>query len=172
MQKLMVIQTYACALYGSNLWNLYGSSAEQVYKCWNISVRDAWGVPRLTRTYIVDNLLSGFLPPIKQLVIRRYVQFVQGLVTSSNPVLSTLSHWAIKTVQSTTGLNVANIRHEFGLDPLLHGSTLFTVKRKQIPENHEEDLKLLADLLAQQLVEPEPNIVSELQTVIDNICKR
>ena len=95
VQKLKAIQTYACALYGSNLWNLYGSSAGQVYKCWNISVRDAWGVPRLTRTYIVDNLLSGSLPPIKQVVIRRYVRFVQGLMTSSNPVLSILSQWAI-----------------------------------------------------------------------------
>ena len=93
-------------------------------------------------------------------------------MTSSKKVLSTLSHWAIKTVQSTTGLNVANICHEFGLYPLMHGSSMFTVNRKLIPKNHEENLKLLSDLLEQQLVKPEPSIVSELQTVIDNICKR
>ena len=120
----------------------------------------------------VDNLLAGSLPPIKQLVIRRYVRFVQGLVTSENPVLSTLSHWATNTVQSTTGLNVANIHQEFGLDPLVHGPTMFTVKKRDIPENKEEDLELLENLLQQQLVETEPDIVSELQTVIDNICTR
>ena len=113
LQKLTAIQTYACAMYGSNLWNLYGPAACQMYKCWNVSVRYAWGVSRLTRTYIVDNLLSGSLPPIRQLVIRRYVRFVQGLTTSSNPVLSTLSQWATNTVQSVTGLNMTNIRQEF-----------------------------------------------------------
>ena len=76
LQKLTAIQTYACALYGSNLWDLYGPKVNQMYKCWNISVRDAWGVSRLTRTYIVDNLLSAHLPPIRKLVIRRYIRFV------------------------------------------------------------------------------------------------
>ena len=49
---------------------------------------------------------------------------------------------------------------------------MFTVTRKEIPENNEEDLQLLADLLQQQMAETEPDIVSELQVVIDNICKR
>ena len=71
LQKLAAIQTYACALYGSNLWDPYGPAACQTYKCWNVSVRDAWGVTRLTRTYIGDHLLAGSLPPIRQLVLRR-----------------------------------------------------------------------------------------------------
>ena len=97
LQKLSAIQTYACALYGSNLWDLYGPTANQMYKCWNISVRDAWGVSRLTRTFIVDHLLSGSFTPIRQLVIRRYVRFVQGLISSTNPVVSTLANWAVNT---------------------------------------------------------------------------
>ena len=172
LQKLTAIQTYACAMYGSNLWNLYGPAACQMYKCWNVSVRDAWGVSRLTRTYIVDNLLSGSLPPIKQLVTRRYVRFVQGLSTSLNPVLSTLSYWATKTVQSVTGLNITNIRQEFGLDPLLNGPSMFTVKSKDIPENGNEILELLETLLQQQLQETEPDIVTELQTIINSFCER
>ena len=129
-------RSYACSLYGANLWNLYGPTAGQVYKCWNISVRDAWSVSRITRTYIVDNLLAGSLPPIKQLV------------------LLTLSHCATNIVQSTTGLDVANIRQEFGLDALVHGPNMFTVKKRDIPQSQEEDLELL------QLVETEPDIVS------------
>ena len=119
------IQTQACALYGSNLWDLYGPAACQTYKCWNVSVRDTRGVTRLTRTYIVDHLLAGSLPPLRQLVLRRYVRFVQSLVSSENPVLSVLSHWAVKTVHSVTGSNVVKIRQEFGLDPLVYGPTLF-----------------------------------------------
>ena len=49
---------------------------------------------------------------------------------------------------------------------------MFIVKKKDIPENCDEDLELLEHLLQQQLVETEPDIVAELQTLIDNICKR
>ena len=137
MEKLTAIQTYACALYGSNLWDLYGQAASQMFTCWNVSVRDAWGLSRLTRTYIVDHLLSGSLPPIRQLVIRRYIRFLQSLVTSDNPVILTLSHWAVKTVKSITGLNVVNIRQEFGCDPLQNGPTNFSTKKRDVPANCE-----------------------------------
>ena len=44
-QKLSAIQTYACSFYGSNLFDLYGPSACQLYRAWQVSVRDAWNVP-------------------------------------------------------------------------------------------------------------------------------
>ena len=172
LQKLTAIQTYACALYGSNLWDLYGPAASQMFTCWNISVRDAWGVSRLTRTYIVDHLLSCSLPPIRQLVIRRYIGFVQSLVTSKNPVISTLSNWAVNTVRSNTGLNLFNIRNEFERDPLLYGSTQFSTKKKDIPENCEENIVLLSNLLQQREEEMDPDIVLELDIVINNVCTR
>ena len=171
LQKLAAIQTYACALYGSNLWNLYGPAAGQMFKCWNVTVRDAWGVTRLTRTHIVDHLLSGNLSPIKQLVIRRYIRFVQGLVKSQNQVLSVLSHWAVNTVQSVTGLNVANIRQEFGLNPLLYGPTLFSVKKKDITEIDQNNMDLLGELLQQKHDEIDPDTILELDGLINNICQ-
>ena len=57
-QKLAAVQTYACSFYGSNLIDLYGQTANQLFKAWQVTVRDAWEVPRQTRTYIVDHLLS------------------------------------------------------------------------------------------------------------------
>ena len=170
IQKLTAIQTYACALYGSNLWDLYGQAASQMFTCWNVSVRDSWGLSRLTRTYIVDHLLSGSLPPVRQLVIRRYIRFVQSLVSSDNPVILALSHWAVKTVKSITGLNVFNIRHEFGCDPLHNGPTNFSTKKTDVPQNCEENLVLLSDLLHQREEEMDPDIVSELDILINNIC--
>ena len=103
LQKLSAIQTYACSFYGSNLWDLYGPAANKVYKAWQVSIRDAWGLPRQTRTYLVDNLLSGTLSNVRQLILRRYVKFVNNLFNSKNPVISTLAFWATRTLQSTTG---------------------------------------------------------------------
>ena len=67
---------------------------------------------------------------------------------------------------------MTNIQQEFCLDPLLHAPSMFTVKRKDIPETGNETLELLENLLQQQLQETEPDIVTELQTVINNLCER
>ena len=98
LQKLSAIQTYSCSFYGSNLYDLYGPAANQLYRAWQISVRDAWGVPRSTRTFIVDHLLSGPFPHIKQLILRRYVKFVKVLVASMNPIVSALAYWGARTI--------------------------------------------------------------------------
>ena len=49
---------------------------------------------------------------------------------------------------------------------------MFIVKGKDIPETGNETLELLDNLLQQQLQETDPDIVTELQTVINNLCKR
>ena len=124
-QKLVSIQTYACAWYGSNLWDLYGDAAQKAYRSWKTTIKMAHGVPRQTRSYLVENFLSFDLPSVKQLIIRRFVNFVQALLTSDNPVIWQLANLAVSTVQSNTGLNVKNIKDEFSLDPLTTNKRLF-----------------------------------------------
>ena len=36
---------YSCSFYGSNLWDLTGSKAQQFYTAWNNCVKMAWGCP-------------------------------------------------------------------------------------------------------------------------------
>ena len=85
----------------------------------------------------------------RQLVIRRYIGFIQSLKTSKNQVISTLSNWAVKTVRSNTGFNLFNIRNEF------------------------ENIELLANLLQQREEEMDPDIVLQLDIVIiNNVCTR
>ena len=117
-QILTAVQIYCCAWYGSCLWNLYGEAAGKAYRSWSATIKMAHNLPRQCRTYIVENYLAGSLPSVRQMIIRRFVQFVQKLVTSENPVMWQLSNLAVTTIRSTTGLNVENIRQEFGLDPL------------------------------------------------------
>ena len=170
LQKLSTVQTYACSFYGSNLYDLYGAAACQLYRAWQVSVRDAWCVPRQTRTYIVDNLLSGPLPHVRQLILRRYVRFVKCLVSSMNPVISTLSHWGVRSLQSVTGKNVANIREEFQVDPLLCGPGVIVVPKREMPDNGAENIELLMRLFEQRNNETDPDIVLNLNSVIVDIC--
>ena len=135
-------------------------------------MRDAWEVSRQTRTYIVDNLLSGTLPHIKQLIIRRYVKFAQNLVKSENPIISGLAYWAVRTRMSTTGKNVANIQDELNVDPLKCESKEVVVKKKEMPDNGDETIELLVRLLNSKSAEVDPEMVTELASLIDNVCEQ
>ena len=108
------------------------------------------------------------------MIIRRYVQFVQKLTTSSNPVIWQLSHLASVTVRSTTGLNIENIRNEFGLDPLKDYKKTFHVEKAPIPADGIERMELLQYL--QEIKSNEQNnfdcenIIAELDGLIWDVC--
>ena len=146
-QKLAAIQTYACAWYGSNLWDLYGDAAQKAFRSWKTTIKMAHGVPRQTRTYLVENLLCCGLPSVKQLLIRRFVQFVQNLLSTENPIISMLAHLSVITVQSTTGLNVKNIQDEFLSDPLTTNKRLFVTTNVKTPIDKQDNIELLNNLL-------------------------
>ena len=137
-----------------------------------MTVRDAWDVPRQTRTYIVEHLLSGPFPHVRQLMLRRYCKFVRGLVMSTNPIISALSHWGIRTRLSTTGSNVANIKEEFSVDPLKCKPMDISVMKRNIPENGEQNMELIERLLNIRADEIEPDVVDEINELISNICEQ
>ena len=117
-QKLTAVNMYCNSWYGSMLWDLYGQAAGRAFRSWNTTVKIAWGVERATHTYIVDHLLAGDIPSVRQQVVQRYCKFVKGLLSSRNPIICTLANMAVETAESTTGLNIMNIRTEFGMNPL------------------------------------------------------
>ena len=168
-QKLTAIQTYSCSWYGSMLWNLYSESANKCYRSWNTTVRMAHQLPRQTRTYIVENYLTE-LPSVKQLIIRRYVKYIQCLLSSNNETIWNLANLAINTTRSVTGLNVTNIREEFGLDPVLVDRSEFFVEKREIPDNGMENIELLDYLLYLRNTETEEDIIAELNAVITDVC--
>ena len=168
-QKLTAVQTYSCAWYGSMLWDLYSNSANKAYRSWNTTVKMSHNLPRQTRTFIVENYLSP-LPSVKQIIIRRYVQYLQSLLSSPNPIICQIAHLAVNTTRSVTGKNVKNIRDEFQLDPLVENKRLFFVNKKVLPLNGQDTIELLDYLLYLRDNETEDDAISELQEVINNVC--
>ena len=130
----------------------------------------AHGVPRQTRSYLVENFLSFDLPSVKQLIIRRFVNFVQALLTSDNPVIWQLANLAVTTVQSNTGLNVKNIKDEFSLDPLTTNKRLFFTTAVEIPFDKTDNIELLNYLLHIRNSEHDEEVVAELDDLIIDIC--
>ena len=171
-QKLVAIQIYACSWYGSNLWHLKSESALKAFRAWNTTIKMSHSLPRQTRTYLVDHLLSYSLPSVQQLITRRFVQFVQTLTSSSNPVIWQLANLAVTTVRSTTGRNVSDIREEYGLDPLVTNKRHFFSRQADVPEGNEENIELLDYLLYFRSKENDADIVSELNDIIFDICTK
>ena len=173
IQILNATQIYCCAWYGSNLWNLYGKAAGKAFRSWSATIKMSHNLPRQCRTFIVDHYLSGSLPSVRQIILRRFIQFTQKLVTSENPVLRQLSNLAVATVQSTTGLNVSNIREEFKLDPLNDYKKLFCVDKSPLPPDGLEVIELLDFLLYirnEEAGTEDTNDMDEIEAVIFNIC--
>ena len=167
-QKLVAVQTYSCAWYGAMLWDLYSTSAYRAYRAWNVTIKMAHDLPRQTRTYIVDNYLCP-LPSVRQLILRRYVQFVQSLMTSDNPIISQLASLSVNSVRSVTGKNICNMREEFGLDPVTINKKKFSVLKTAIPEHGHSNIELLDYLLYLRSNETEEEILDELNELISNV---
>ena len=89
----------------------------QVFNCWSACVKLAWGVPRATHTYLVDNLLAGGLPTIRWSVLARFCTFFVSLRSSSSLTLRVMANLSASDIRSVTGSNLFNIVKEILLDP-------------------------------------------------------
>ena len=116
-QVLTAVNVYAGHFYGSMLWDLASEAAGQVFRCWNTCVKLAWNVPRWTKNYLVDNLLSGTTPPIRKKLLCQYVNFFQSLRKSPLREVRILASVVGRDSGSVTGKNLALLENEFQLDP-------------------------------------------------------
>ena len=110
----MPSQTRFSKLYGAMAWPLYSEKAKQVFNTWSTCVKLAWGVPRATRTYLVDNLLSAGIPSVRACVLARYCKFLSTLRSSPSMEVRVVANIAEADIRSITGSNVYNIEKETG----------------------------------------------------------
>ena len=56
---MKLVSVFLTSFYGSNLWDLFGDSAERLYSSWNIMVRYCYDIPRTSHiTYLVPLILK------------------------------------------------------------------------------------------------------------------
>ena len=90
-------------MYGAMIWPLYSAKAQAVFNTWSTCVKLAWGVPRATHTYLLDNLLSGGIPSMRSNVLARYYTFYTSLMRSSSLAVRVLANICSHNVRSSTG---------------------------------------------------------------------
>ena len=178
VEVLFAMKIYCCSFYGSMLWDLRGPGATQVYNAWSTAVKLTWCVPRGTRTYLVQKVLSAGLTTAKVDVLSRYANFFRSLRLSPCHEVMVMANLAGRDIRTTTGSNLKLLEEASGLDPWVFCSTRLKEEliRKEKVEVQAQDawrVSYLASLLQKRQVahylaldEEE----AELTDLIDSLC--
>ena len=155
VEVLTAMKIFCCSFYGCMLWDLAGQGASQVFNSWNTAIKLAWFVPRATRTYLVQQVLSTGQTSAKVDILSRYRNFFHGLRKSPCHEVRVMANIAARDLRSSTGSNIRVVQDASGLDPW-RCSALELKKSLEQKEQVTVDLqdkwriKYLATLLAQR----------------------
>ena len=114
-------------------WPLFSGKAVEVFNTWNTCVKLAWGVPRSTHRYFVDNLLSSGIPSLKASLLSCYMTFHESVSTSSSLEVRIVASLATEDIRSTSGSNIHGLRQLLSQLDSSPGSSM-SAKQKLLSE--------------------------------------
>ena len=114
IEVLNALKVYCSSSYGCMLWDLAGDGAVQVFNSWSISVRLTWSVPRATRLYLVQQVLSAGMTSAKVDIMARYMNYLRKSRCYDVAVLANLTG---RDIRSTTGSKLRLLQETSGLNP-------------------------------------------------------
>ena len=171
---LGAVKLYAADLYGGMLTRLGNSTTAQLTNCWNVTVKDSWGVPRATHLYITRWLGSGHTS-LKYDLIARWVKFYKSLLHGPSPEVATVARMAAADVRSTTGENVKYIIDNLGLDPEIASVAQvrneLAAREPTLSEMNVNILRNLGRMIEERSTKMENGEdIVDITMEIDNIC--
>ena len=171
------LTTYCSSFYGSMLWDLGGEKASQLYSAWDTAVKLSWGCPRWTRTFLLQQVLTGDESSARVNILSRYSTFARNLRTSISQEVRTLYNLVSRDLRTTTAKNLEFVTRQSEVDVM----TVSPAKVKQalhknltveIPEQEEWKIKYLGSLLRQReeaKLYVQEDKLSRLQELIDSL---
>ena len=170
VEVLRSLKVFAGDMYGSNLWQLCGGMANQVYHAWDTNIKLAWGVPSGTHTYFVDRMLGCGISHVRSDIMSRYIKFFKSLRESPSVEVSVVVNIVARDIRTTTGNNLQLIRDLSGLDPWCCTSkqmkTVLMDRVTEVPDLDQWRVSYLGKLLEQR----GELHTSQLTKLIDSIC--
>ena len=167
-----LLKIYASSFYVSNLWNLYSPEVDRIYKSWNVTVRNVFGLPWTTHRYWIEPV-SGCQHP-KTFLSSRYVKFVSSLSSCNKSAvryLASLCQGDNRTLLGRTTSRIA-LESNVGLENLQPNDVKLNLKYFPVPEEQEWRVSILSELLD---VRSSNSVIENLTLVdvnqfIDIIC--
>ena len=140
VEVVQAMKVYCSSFYGCMLWDLSGQGAAQVFNSWNTAAKLAWSVPRATRTFLLQQVLTAGVTSAKVDILARYRNFFHGLRRSPCYEVSVMANIASRDLRSTTGSNIRFVEQVSGLD--LWSCNYFELK-EALKQNEMVDVPIL-----------------------------
>ena len=115
-EVLSAVMLYCCDYHGSMLWNFRADAANMFFNSMRTCVKLANHVPRQTKTYLVDHLLSKDLMSAREEILAGFTGFVNKLASSPCREVRVMAALTIHDARTVTGSNVALIEEKSGLE--------------------------------------------------------
>ena len=178
VEVLRAMQVYCSSYYGAMLWNLQSEATQRFCSAWTTAIKLAWGCPRATRSYLVQQVLSCGSISAQSEIQARYCRFFRGLRASSSYEVACLSNLLSRDIRSCIGGNLYYISNLSGKDPWVDSSiaiksALVEAETVDIKHTDKWRVKYLGVLLEQRMqlhylgAEDEEQHVQQL---IESLC--
>ena len=104
---LNLVNTYACNIYGSNIWDLFSTDCQRIFSSYNVMLRNIFNLHRTTHRYILETLSD--VPHLYVQLIARYVTFVNSLLSNDAFEVRCLSNICLSDKTTIIGRSVPMI---------------------------------------------------------------
>ena len=101
---MKLISIYMCDFYGSNLWNLFNASSNDLYIMWNQMIRFVFKLPFRSHRYLLEPISETSHLFTK--LTNRFIKFYSALSNCNKPIVHNLKNIQQSDFRSDFGMNV------------------------------------------------------------------
>ena len=170
--KMKIYEIYCQGFYGSNLWNLFGSKCDRIFKSYNVNVRQTFNVPRETHRYLIEQISENIHP--KVFLSSRFVKFNSSLNNCNKISMRILSRLYEKDLRTVYGKNLAEICSSCNVskEEITPNLVKNQMRYFPLPENEKWRIPALIDLLNVQKNQMEVQGFNnqEIHQMIEFLC--
>ena len=142
--KIWINNVYNTSFYSSPLWSIYSKEYTKLEKSWNVSQRIMLDLPRTTHRYFLEPLSKT--THVTKSLMKRYINFIGRLETSSKNVLRRILHEIRDDCRSTTGRNIRKLLLE-NKTLRLSDINLERLPYKRIPEGEHWKVGMVEEII-------------------------
>ena len=178
--EVLTAQDKYCTSYYGCLagWDLGSAAAKSYYAAQQVGLKLAWGVPRGTRTYLLQQCLAPGATSARAEIMARFCGFFSGLRNAPSAKVRTVALLCGRDLGTTTGRNIRVLEEASGLSVRL--STTRQVRKAvkememvAVPPEDAWRVPYLRKLLEQRLqhhYSADKENEDRVQQLVDSLC--
>ena len=146
---IKLASAYCCNIYGSNVWDLFSSDCQRLFRSYNVALRMIFNLPRTTHRYLVESLTD--IPHLYVQLLSRYVTFSTSLLESDSFEVRFLARICISDMRTTLGRTMRTIaslcNSSSKESPICAAMVKKKIRYEEIKASEEWRIGVLQDML-------------------------